>query len=100
MEDVKVVRFGLGEVVSNFGTFGGHPAVFIEPVEPIGPVGSPGPDMAKDSVVSGGLILQFLKEDGADILIEDILSALGRSNGSAHNLPKDVPGPQAIAPPR
>lgn len=83
MSDVKVVRIGLGEVVSNWGTYEGIPALFIEPATRAGIVGEkefPDSEEIKTDVRDGGIILQFHNANGADILIEDINSALGRQS--------------------
>lgn len=78
---VMVIQIGLGKVVSNWGVHNGVPAVFIEPV-----LGNPGtvgedigenePQITKDSVSDGGIILEFHSEEGADVIIEDIQSAI------------------------
>lgn len=80
---VKVIHLGLGKVVSNYGTHFGTPCVFIEPVK--GDAGEVGqkveagrePQITSDSVSEGGVILVLHNPDGAEVVIEDIRSALG-----------------------
>jgi len=80
---VKVVHLGLGKVVSNYGTHFGVPSVFIEPVRgDAGPVGEKvedgrEPQITKDSISDGGVILVLHSKDGADVVIDDIRKALG-----------------------
>lgn len=79
---VRIIRIGLGEVVSNWGTYHGKPALFIEPV--LGKPQSPGvhvtegiePQICKDFVSDGGTVLVFHDRSGAEVIIEDINSAL------------------------
>jgi hypothetical protein len=76
MENVKVVTFGEGKIISNWGTYEGHPAVYLEPVlgEP-GIVGEVTPSLENndlDKVRDGGVILQFKSSHGMRILLEDI----------------------------
>jgi len=79
---VKVIHVGQGKVVSNFGTHYGTPCVFIEPVVgDAGPVGQKvkegrEPQITKDSISEGGIILCFHSPEGAAVIIEDIQSAL------------------------
>ena len=86
-EDVKIIRFGLGEVVCNWGTYEGKPAVFIEPVPVAGEVGTSAEKAyqemgrSREDVASGGVILQFVKPDGAGVLIQNINAALEKFYG-------------------
>ena len=81
MENVKVVTFGEGKIICNWGTYEVHPAVFLEPVdgEP-GAVGDTVPHGfegdKKGTVKAGGVILQFKNQAGLNILLEDINSAI------------------------
>lgn len=81
MENVTVIHFGLGEVVTNWGTFEGHPAVFIEPAIVPGAVGERETDdehEVRNAVRPGTIVLQFHNPDGAAILKQDIDSALNK----------------------
>jgi len=86
---VKVIHIGQGKVVSNFGTHYGTPGVFIEPVlGDAGPVGQKvgdgrEPQITKDSISEGGVILCFHSPEGASVIIEDIQSALTIQRESA-----------------
>lgn len=79
---VNVIEIGVGKVVSNWGEYEGHPAIFIEPV--VGEPGVPGEQLGdgresqirKDAVSDGGTVLVFKGLRGAEVLIEDIQSAL------------------------
>jgi hypothetical protein len=77
----NVIEIGAGKVVSNWGTYNGFPALFIEPV-----LGEPGrsgdeleegrePQIVKDSVSDEGTVLVFRGLRGAQVIIEDIQSA-------------------------
>jgi len=76
MEGIKVVRIGLGEVTSNWGTFDGLPALFLEPISPAGKVGELAPGEQKNSVVPGSVILQFHGTGGGEVVISDIQSCI------------------------
>ncbi len=78
MQDVKVVQLGLGLVISNWGTYKGKPAVFLEPAETPGNVGDLAPVSPTDSVLPGSVILQFHGDSGAKVLLEDIFEALSK----------------------
>jgi hypothetical protein len=94
MENVTVIELGLGEVVSNYGTYEGKPAVFLEPVSALGiPNGQPGlsaPETPKDSVAPGTVILRIHSAPGAHVVMEDIVSAMNFARGANRNLPKQV----------
>jgi len=82
MSDVKVIQLGLGKVISNYGTHNGVPSVFIEPV--LADAGELGadltgdrePQITKNSVSAGGLIIEIHEERGLKVLLEDFQSAL------------------------
>lgn len=78
----KIIDIGVGKVVSNWGTYDGFPALFIEPV-----LGEPGrsgddiecgrePQIVKNAISDGGTVLVFRGLRGAQVIIEDIQSAL------------------------
>jgi hypothetical protein len=92
MKNVKVIRIGLGEVVSNWGTYEGQYAVFLEPVAEHGIPGEEAPAhlTAADSVKDESTIIQFYSQEGARVLIEDIQSALNAAVGRSSNKPKHV----------
>jgi hypothetical protein len=83
-ENVKIVHLGKGAVVSNWGTYGGLPAVFIERVlaDPgtVGDLvkGETEPQIANDKVTDDGLILVLHNPEGAAIVIEDLQSAIAK----------------------
>lgn len=102
MENTRIVRFGLGQVVSNWGTYEGKPAVFIEPV--LGEPGVCGDDLLGDrepqilgktevGPLSDGAIVLVLDGDirGAEVLLEDIHSAMRFAVG-AKPISRAVPG--------
>jgi hypothetical protein len=78
MENVKVIEIGLGEVVSNWGTYEGKPALFIEPVTVAGVVGQHAPDGPKHEVQPNSTIIRFHSPAGALVLMEDMLTAINR----------------------
>ena len=92
--EIKVIELGLGEVVSNYGTYEGKPAVFLEPVKTLGfPNGEPGttaPDTPKDAVADGTVILRIHSSEGAHVIMEDLVSAMNFALGANRNLPKKI----------
>lgn len=84
-KQVKVIHVGRGEVVSNWGTYEGSPAVFIEPV--VGNAGTIGekvtegvqPQIVNDGVSDGGVVIVIHDKAGLDVLLEDFASAIGAS---------------------
>jgi hypothetical protein len=76
MENVKVIEIGLGQVVSNWGTYEGKPALFIEPVPVAGKVGQQGPELPKHELTPNSTIIRFHSAKGANVIMEDILSAI------------------------
>lgn len=94
MENVTVIELGLGEVVSNYGTYEGKAAVFLEPVKTIGIAnGQPGqsaPETPKDAVAPGTVILRIHSAPGAHVVMEDMVSAMNFALGANRNLPKKV----------
>lgn len=79
---LRIVRLGLGEVVSNWGMYGDKPAVFIEPV--LGEAGKVGdylpegrePQIQKNSVTTDAIVIEIHDVQGAKVLIEDIQKAV------------------------
>jgi hypothetical protein len=94
MENVTVIELGLGEVVSNYGTYEGKPAVFLERVSALGiPNGKPGesaPDSPKNAVAPGTVILRIHSAPGAHVVMEDMVSAMNFALGANRNIPKEV----------
>ena len=94
MENVTVVELGIGEVVSNYGTFEGKPAVFLEPVKALGfQIGQPGktaPETPSDGVAPGTVILRIHASEGAHVVMEDLVSAMNFALGQNRNIPKTV----------
>lgn len=92
MENVTVIELGLGEVVSNYGTYEGKPAVFIEPVSalgiPNGEAGQSAPDTPRDGVAPGTVILRIHSPVGAHVVMEDMVSAMNFALGANRNIPK------------
>jgi len=80
-ESVKVIKLGLGEVVTNWGTHNGVPAVFIEPV--LGDAGDVGEQVSgnresqikNDSVSDGSVVIEIHNIRGLHVLLEDFASA-------------------------
>lgn len=87
-ENVKVVKFGLGEVTCVWGSYQGLPAVFIEPAPVPGAFGTSAAGVlnalgrTNDSVADGALILQFWGGEGERVLLEDIHSARAKFSPS------------------
>jgi hypothetical protein len=78
-DGMKLVRIGMGEVVSQLGLSNGCPCVIIEPVPVSGEVGTPGPDeMNRGPVHEDGLVLEIHTVKGAEILIEDLQKVIGK----------------------
>jgi hypothetical protein len=77
MENVKVVECGIGAIVSNWGTYGGVPALFIEPAKEHGTVGK-NADSGHDpeNLKEGAVVIRFNNPLGAYVLIQDMLSAM------------------------
>lgn len=81
-ENVKVIKLGLGQVVSNWGRHNGVPAVFIEPV--IGGPGAIGATLSgdretqikNDSISDGGVVIEIHDIRGLHVLLEDFASAV------------------------
>jgi|HubBroStandDraft_1064217.scaffolds.fasta_scaffold282356_2 hypothetical protein len=84
-EGVRVVKLGLGIVVSNWGMSNGVPSVFLEPV-----LGEPGqngqkvedgrePQIKADSVSHGGIIFELHDPVGVEVFIEDLRSAIAQT---------------------
>jgi len=67
-----IIELGRGNVSIDRGTFGGVPAVFIEPVEQSGVPGEKGPDLPLDSLRPGTVILEIHDQRGADVLAENL----------------------------
>lgn len=92
--DVTVIELGLGEVVSNYGTYEGKPAVFLEPVKALdieaGQPGTSAPDTPKNAVAPGTVILRIHESAGALVVMEDMVSAMNFVRGTNRNLPKQV----------
>jgi hypothetical protein len=92
--DIRVIEIGKGEVVSNYGTYEGKPAVFLEPVSslgiPAGKCGEAAPDSPKDGVAPGTVILRIHDSAGAHVIMEDLVSAMNFALGLNHNLPKQM----------
>lgn len=81
MSDVKVVKFGLGEVVSNWGTYEGMPCVFLEPADAPGAIGDVAAGysgIGENPLRPGTVVLQFHKREGVKILLEDIHTAIAK----------------------
>lgn len=93
-DEVIVVELGLGEVVSNYGTYGGKPAVFLEPVKALGIAnGQPGesaPEGPNNAVAPGTVILRIHDSTGAHVVMEDLVSAMNFVRYQNRNLPKRV----------
>ena len=92
--DVTVIELGLGEVVSNYGTYEGKPA---------GISGNPSrlstlkwgnrerqaPDTPKNRrLLAGTVILRIHESAGALVVMEDMVSAMNFVRGTNRNLPK------------
>lgn len=94
MENVTIVELGLGEVVSNYGTYEGKPAIFLEPVKNLGfQAGQPGntaPDTPRDGVAPGTVILRIHDSAGAHVVMEDLVSAMNFAIGQNRNIPKTI----------
>lgn len=94
MDKVTVINLGLGEVVSNYGTYAGNPAVFLEPVNslgiPTGQPGTPAPETPKDEVAPGSVILCIHSSEGAHVVMEDLVWAMNFALGHNRNIPKVV----------
>jgi hypothetical protein len=79
---VTIIKLGLGETVSNWGTHNGIPSVFIEPA--VNHSGEVGRELRKDeqthilptSICDGGTIIEIHDMKGAEILIEDMRRAV------------------------
>ena len=94
MENVTVIELGLGEVVSNYGTYEGKAAVFIEPVGslgiPNGQAGQSAPETPKNAVAPGTVILRIHSAAGAHVVMEDMVSAMNFVLGANRNIPKEL----------
>ena len=77
MENIKVIRIGLGEVTSSWGSYEGYPALFLEHADPSGVVGEIDSLTEKNEVRPGSVILQIHNPNGMEIIKQDIESALG-----------------------
>lgn len=85
MAKYKIIRFGLGEVISDQATVGEIPAVTLEPsTEQPGVVGERGPDLPLTELREGSVVLEFHGSSGAKVLIEDIALALNKSGINIH----------------
>ena len=79
---VRVMEFGEGKLVCSFGKYFGQPCVFIQPV--VGALGVVGekleegrePQIDKDSVSSGSVVLVFHNQSGLDVLLNDNNTAI------------------------
>jgi hypothetical protein len=76
-QDVRTIRFGLGEVVSTPGTSNGFPAVIIEPADIPGMIGADA-NYGKD-LRPMATILEIHGVDGIRVFLEDIKTALERA---------------------
>lgn len=79
---ITIIRLGKGEVVSNWGSHNGVPAIFIEPAKPSGDVGcevcnGEQPHIHRDCVADGGIVIEIHDPAGFQIVVEDGYSALG-----------------------
>lgn len=78
----RVIKLGLGEVVSNWGQHGEVPAVFIEPaIDHSGEIGRTlmpheQPQIRTGSVSEGGLIIEIHDVEGMKVVIDDMWSAI------------------------
>jgi hypothetical protein len=73
---MKIIRLGIGEVVSNWGTSNGFPALIIEPVDEKGVVGCRAPGENSDPLHPEAIVFEIHSTPGVQILLEDIHSAL------------------------
>jgi len=90
MEKVKVVECGIGAIVSNWGTYGGVPALFIEPAQHPGTVGrNAGSEHDPEKLKDGAVVIRFNDPRGAYVLIQDMLSAIANGTLAANTKPKD-----------
>lgn len=92
-ENAKVIDLGLGKWVSNFGTYLGNPAVFIEPAEVAGEVGAKVPEASEPTIKANdvrddGIILVIHDPRGARVIIEDLMAAIG--DGSDEETPQVI----------
>ena len=76
MENIRVFRLGLGEVISSWGTYEGYPALFIEPASSPGVVGEFDPSFEPNDLRVGSVVLQIHNPSGLDIIKQDMESAL------------------------
>ena len=76
MENIRVFRLGLGEVLSTWGTYEGYPALFIEPADPSGVVGEFAPSTNPRKLRVGSVVLQIHNPSGLDIIKQDMESAV------------------------
>lgn len=74
-QKAKVVRLGRGEIVSNYGTYNGSPAVFLEPADTPGKVGENAQGYEKNELRAGSVVIVLDDLSGADVLMEDLNSA-------------------------
>jgi hypothetical protein len=92
--DITIVELGLGKVVSNYGTYEGKPAIFLEPVATLGiPNGTPGtlaPDTPKNALAPGSVVLRIHDSAGAHVVMEDLVSAMNFAAGQNRNIPKVI----------
>lgn len=72
----RIIRIGLGEVISNWGTSNGKPAVIIEPANKPGPVGHRGPGSNDDPLHEDAVVLEIHAPEGLEVLVDDMRKAL------------------------
>lgn len=77
---MKTIRVGLGEIVSNFGTSNGKPALIIEPALRAGPIGHNAPESNDDPLHEDAIIFEIHDAGGVEVLVDDLRKAL-ESNG-------------------
>lgn len=92
--DAVVVELGRGEWISNYGTYEGSPAVFLEPVKSLGfeqgVAGQSAPASPKDALAHGSVILRIHDSAGAHVVMEDLVSAMNFVLGANRNIPKSI----------
>lgn len=78
----NIIKIGLGNYVTNHGTYDGFPALFIEPV--VGDGGTTGaklkhgeqPHIKLDAISDAGTVIIFAGVEGAKVVLDDMQSAI------------------------
>jgi hypothetical protein len=70
---MKIIKVGLGEIVSTPGISNGKPALIIEPANKPGVVGY---DAGQPELHEDAIVLEIHAAEGVEVLVDDIRKAL------------------------